>query len=156
VAGPELTLEDRRELSNVDRSGAPGRMDLFDGRKKNDVDAMSLRGLDILLLATRIGPEVLAGAELQRVHEDAHHDRLALVPRRAHQREMPRVQSAHGRHESDIRTCAARVEELGAKLAAGVSHLHPRSSTVSIRIAVSGASRPERVAAARTRRVTVT
>ena len=41
--------------------------------------------------------EVLSGAELRGVDEDAQHDPIRVDLRDAHQREMPLVQAPHGR-----------------------------------------------------------
>ena len=45
--------------------------------------------------------EILVGAELRRVDEDADDDEIARGPRGFDQRQMPRVQSSHRRHEAD-------------------------------------------------------
>ena len=49
----------------------------------------------------RVFVEILVRPELQRVHEDARHDAVAVLACEAHQVEMAFMQIAHGRDEGD-------------------------------------------------------
>ncbi len=57
--------------------------------------------LRIPLQVAGVGVEILAGAELGRVHEDRHHDEAGQLPGPVHQRQVALVQRAHGRDEPD-------------------------------------------------------
>jgi hypothetical protein len=51
--------------------------------------------------AGRVALEVLARAELNRVHEHAHHDTPVLLARSVDQAHVAGVQCAHGRDQPD-------------------------------------------------------
>ncbi len=70
-------------------------------RRPDQIGAEGAQLLDILGLVARIAGEVLVRTELGRVDEDADHDTLAGVESALDQRQMPAVQGAHGRHQSD-------------------------------------------------------
>ena len=77
VPWPELALEDRAELRDLDPGLEALGVHLLEGRREHEVDA-GLRGeREIVRLVTGIASEVGLG-ELGRIHEEAHHDRLAL------------------------------------------------------------------------------
>lgn len=56
---------------------------------------------------TRVAGQILIRPELGRVHEDAHHHGIRALGGQPHQTEVPLVQKAHGRHQSDDRATPA-------------------------------------------------
>jgi len=72
-----------------------------DRRDPEDVHPGPAREVTVPREVARIGGEILAGGELQRVHEDAHDDDVGLAARRLDEREVAFVQIAHRRDEAD-------------------------------------------------------
>ncbi len=101
VSRAEAALEDRAQLRDVDPGLEPGRIHLVLRRREDDVDPGRARELEIPLLVAGIVGEVGIVAELRRVHEQAHHEDVVLGAGRAQEGEVPFVQGAHRRHESD-------------------------------------------------------
>ena len=77
------------------------RVDFLGSGEKQRADALALAEARIARIVARILLEVARRVELDRVDEDRDHDRVGAPPRIAHQREMPVVQRAHGRHQGD-------------------------------------------------------
>ncbi|MCY1420916.1 hypothetical protein D9M71_365530 [compost metagenome] len=107
--------------------GLPGhavRVHLLDGRGEQQVAA----GLEQFLLVggegSRVLVEVFAGAELQRVDEDAGDNEIDPLRGFGHQRGMAAVQVAHGRHEADAFAFTARPRHGGAQFADGLDCIH--------------------------------
>ena len=63
------------------------------------------------LEGARITVEILIRAKLQAVDENAGDNRIAVRARLSHQRQMTRVQVAHGRYENDASALLERVAE---------------------------------------------
>ncbi|MCY1237853.1 hypothetical protein D9M72_505650 [compost metagenome] len=82
------------------------------GGRKQHIDALSLQLLDIVLQRARVLVEILVGAELQAVHEDRRHHRVAVLARQAHQRQVAFVQVAHGGNEGGAVLAAQLVPQL--------------------------------------------
>jgi hypothetical protein len=73
----------------------------FAGRK-NEIAAGRTQELAIVRERARIPVEVFTRGKLQSIDENAGHHRAAARQRRANQRQMPFVQTAHGRHQRYI------------------------------------------------------
>src|SRR5690606_15621610 len=112
--GPELALENAAQVTGrLDLETLRFRVHLAFTRSKQNVDvALALKLLDVGLQGARIAVEVLVGAELQPVDEDAGHDGAAMLARQFHQSQMPRMQVAHGGHERDMQLTAQLVAQL--------------------------------------------
>jgi hypothetical protein len=91
------------------------------------VDALECSQLRVAVLVARIGVEVLAGPELGRVDEEAHHDDVAVVTRLPHQGQMALVEVAHGGDQPDPLALAARLGESLAQLRLAADDLHART-----------------------------
>jgi hypothetical protein len=59
----------------------------------------------------RVLVEVFAGAELQAVDENAGDHRVAMLTRQFHQRQVARVQVAHGGHERHAQLAAQLITQ---------------------------------------------
>src|SRR5207237_695002 len=71
VTGAVHTFEDGAEVLDLDPGLEAWRVDLFGGRDEENVDAFLLGKPGVALLVAGIAVEILAGAELGRVHEQA-------------------------------------------------------------------------------------
>ena len=87
--------------ADLDRGGEAVGVDLLDRRRVDEVGPGLGGQAQVALLVARVALEVLAGAELGRVDEEAHHDHVALGAGGAQQREVALVQVAHRRHQAD-------------------------------------------------------
>src|ERR1044071_5893627 len=106
---PHGSTERQGQLLGLDRGLRGGPTNLRGGGKEKRVDAFVLQKPLVTLQVAWIRREVLAWTELHRVDEDRHDNALAALLGVAHQREMPLVQVAHGRHEHDAAIPAALV-----------------------------------------------
>ena len=87
----------------------------FGGRwREENVDGFFFKQLNITVEGAGIFCEILGGAELQRVYENGSGDGIAFRFCSAHQREMPVVQRAHGRDQSQTLSCVTRRTRSGA------------------------------------------
>ena len=77
------------------------RIHLFDRRVEQRVHAVFLEHAGVVIERARIRGKILAGAELQRVHEDTGDDSTAVQMSGSHEARVTHVQVAHGRHERD-------------------------------------------------------
>ena len=78
-----VTVEHVGETApDLDRGREAGRVDLTRLRRVDEVDARLRGDPQIGSSVARVGGEVLAGAELGGVHEQAHDDDLAALPGR--------------------------------------------------------------------------
>jgi hypothetical protein len=64
-------------------------------------------GGEIAREIARVAIEVGGVGELQRIHEDRHHDDIGDLGGALHERQVPRVQGAHGGDEGDNRACTS-------------------------------------------------
>ena len=104
----------------------PWRVDLGGRRREQDVGAGVRGQAGVALLVARVGAEVGGVLELGRVDEQRHDDDVARRARLRHEREVPVVQGAHGRHEPDAAAVAARGRKRGAQVGDGAQGLHAR------------------------------
>jgi hypothetical protein len=98
---PEHAFERAGEFLDLDPRLVPGRVELVDRGREEEVDAGVLGDGHIALLVARIALEILRGIELGGVHEQAYDDRIALVASSAEKREVPFVEGSHRRDEPD-------------------------------------------------------
>ena len=77
VAGAVLAFQRRAELGHVDPRLVAGRVHLGRGRGEDDVDPCLACDLEVARLVARVAVQVGRLAELRRVDEEAHHDRVA-------------------------------------------------------------------------------
>src|SRR5712675_633287 len=75
------------------------RVDFVLGRREHDVAAGGGEKLAIALESARIRGEILVRCELQAVDEYAGDHEVAALARGAYQRQVTRMQVAHGRHQ---------------------------------------------------------
>ena len=104
--------------ADLDRGREALRVDLLDGGRVDEVDAGLGGQPQVALLVARIAVEVLAGTELGRVDEEAHHDHVALGAGGAQQREVALVQIAHRRHQPDRPPLPAQLGSSAARSSA--------------------------------------
>ena len=78
----------------------------------------------VALGVARVGVEVGRVVELGRVHEQRHHDEVAVLARAAHQRQVTVVERAHRRDEPDPAAGAPGLEQLRAQLGDGADRVH--------------------------------
>src|SRR5436853_272796 len=78
--------------ADLDGGGGVKRVDLIDRGREDDVRPRLAGEAQVALLVARVAIEVLTGAELGGVDEEAHHHQVALGAGRADQREVPLVQ----------------------------------------------------------------
>ena len=166
VAGPRGALEDRGQRAGVDGDlRRTARVDLVDRRREEDVDALGLAERQVLVERARVAVEVLAGPELQRVHEQRHDQRGVAADLRAgasHQAGVARVHRAHRADQADALVTGAVGREQAGELRAGArehrghgvpqmcsrgetgasSDARDSSSTSRIRFARIGSTRP--------------
>src|SRR4029077_9723521 len=80
-------------------------VDLVDGWRPHDVDALFRAHRDVARLIPRVLPEVVRLAELTRIDEDRHDRRRVLGAGSRDERSMTGVEPAHRRHETDRSGC---------------------------------------------------
>ena len=102
VPRPRRALERFRRAAHLDGGGETGRIQLLDRGMKEEVYPRLGQQGGVALERPRIVLEVLARAELQRVHEDRGDDVRVLGPRRGHQRQVPPMQRPHRQHHADV------------------------------------------------------
>ena len=90
-------------------------------RREQHVDAALLELDAVGFERTRIPIEILVGAELQPIDEDAGDDAIAVAARDFHQRHMPGVQVTHCRHKCN----ALRLREAIAQRVRRLDDDHP-------------------------------
>ena len=96
-----FSFEAAGELLDIDPGLEAGRVELGRVWSEEDVDAGFLGDLRIAFLVARVGREVLVGAELRRVDEEAGDDKVVFGPGRTEEREMALVEGAHGGYEAN-------------------------------------------------------
>ena len=69
------------------------------GRCEQHVHVLGLQLFDVVLQRARVFIEVFVWSELQPVHEDTGNDRIAMLARQPHERQVAFVQVTHGRDE---------------------------------------------------------
>jgi hypothetical protein len=113
VPGPVRTLEHGAERADRHGRREPVRIHLRDRGSEDAVDALGGGDGTVARLVARIAVEVLARAELGRVHEEAHHDLVALGARAAQEGAVAGMERAHGGDEAEAhrrsRTAAAEL-----------------------------------------------
>src|SRR6516162_8151943 len=115
------------EAANGDGGGGrvwPGRVHLGHGRGEDDVGTGFGAHGDVGVERAGVERDVLRVAELQRVHEDAHHDDVALAGRPGDERDVALVERAHGRDEGDVAAGGAGAVELGPTAGGGLDDVH--------------------------------
>jgi len=115
VPGPRAALELRRHGPDLHSRGGSRRVHRLGRRLVDGVDLGRGKHRDVALGVARVAGEILARAELDRVHEDAHDHDVVLGARQLDQAQVPRVERAHRRHEPDRAA-------LSAPPARGVAH----------------------------------
>ena len=85
---------------------------VFVGREQN-VNPFALQFLAIGLKGSRVLVEIFVGRELETVHKNRCHHRIAQTSRNSHQREVTLMQIAHGGHEGGPKLPAQLGPEFG-------------------------------------------
>ena len=109
------------DRSGIDRGREIRRIHRGDVRRVDEIDAGLAQLHDVVVEGARIAVEILVRTELQRVDEDGGDDGRVLRARAFDQRQMPRVQCAHRRNQSE-RMC--RAGQLGPHLGRGSNDAH--------------------------------
>src|SRR5258706_14862436 len=95
----------------------------------------------------RVAREILVGAELQRVDEDADDDSVSELPRAVHEAQMTFVEVAHGGNEADGVAARALGARPGARLGKGgelaqlehaLLHLRKEVATLDVIVRTDG------------------
>ena len=92
--------------------------------REQQVDAQLLQQRSIAFQGARILGQIFRRAELQRIDEDGNRGHVAARLRRAHQRQMAFVQSAHGGHESQGLAVAGHLTASCLHLGDGCNAFH--------------------------------
>jgi hypothetical protein len=77
MAGSGVPFQHRSQGARVDGNLPRGRVKVGDARHEDDINAIRLADLKIILKGPRITRIVLAGPKLQRIDEDADPDHIA-------------------------------------------------------------------------------
>src|SRR5690606_28146806 len=103
-ARPEFAFENiSQRRRRLDAIALRFRVHLALIRREQYIDvAVALQLLDVRRERTRIPVEILVGAELQAVHENTRHHGVAVLTGKLHERQVARMQVAHGGHERDV------------------------------------------------------
>ncbi len=101
MAGPVGAVQPLADPADLDRGGKAGRVHRRDGRDENQIDARLLESGEIGRLAARIGGEILRWRELLGVDKERGDDPVAPAARGMHQRQVPRMDRPHRRHQPD-------------------------------------------------------
>ena len=88
---------------------AAGRVDRLHGRQEEQVAAGFVEHPGVALRLPGVAVEILAGPELRRVDEDRDDHERAAPAGDLDEREVPRVERSHGRHETDLHPVAAQL-----------------------------------------------
>jgi len=115
VAGTAGAVEAVAGAGDFNEGGCSGGRERFSGWSEENVNTGSGERGAVCVKGAWIAAEVLVGAELQGVDEDAGGNMSAIALCRIDKREMARVQRAHGGHKSE--------RAAAAKLAGSVLHL---------------------------------
>ena len=94
-------IEAFRKALDIYPGAKSGRINFSQLWREQIFDRSFFQFLAVGLKRTRIFLEIFPGAKLRGIHEDGCDDGLTLGKSRANERQMARVQRAHGRHESD-------------------------------------------------------
>jgi hypothetical protein len=122
VAGAELALERGGDLRRRDHDLLRRGVHLALVGGEGHVAAGALEHAAVVVERARVAVEVAAGLELQAVHEDRGRDAAPVAPGGLHQRDVPRVQVAHRRHERD----RALAREPRAQVGRGADEVHQK------------------------------
>ena len=95
---------------------------------KHHRHALAFQFVGVFLQGTRVAVEIFALAKLQAVDKNTHHHRIGMLVRRAHQRQMPLVQIAHGGHKSHFAGVFTPLPQLGN----GMNDLHNKYGPIQI------------------------
>ena len=79
----------------------PARIDLLRIRHEHEIAARGAQHLRIFRRRARVVREVLVGAELHRIYENARNEARRAAARRLDQADVARMQVAHGWHKGD-------------------------------------------------------
>ncbi len=101
MARPRAAFPTLRGLTRHDPDFRARWVHGVDQRREQQVDPASRGQAPVARQIARILGEVVVRPELERVDEDAEHDRVRPTARFIHQREMPLVEIAHGGHQAD-------------------------------------------------------
>ena len=96
-------VEDVLQVGRLDHVGLRRRINLFFVGDEHDVNARRAQLLAIRLQRTRVALEILLGAELQPIDENAHHRARSARLGEIDQLDVASVQIAHRRHEHVVR-----------------------------------------------------
>jgi hypothetical protein len=123
VTRPERPLEAERHALNNDRRGVSVWIDLGDSRQEQRIDTCGSREVCVPWLLARIRGQIGRVVELARVDEDRRDHVIAGAARGSKQGQVPLMQRAHRRNETDPRILPKSLELL-AHLADGAENLH--------------------------------
>jgi len=103
MPGPEASAQIVGQTGHLDLGHGLGirRVHFVYARHEQEVGPRITQFLRIGFRRSRIDAEILRRTELQRIDEDADDNAPRPPPRFRHQRQMARVEIAHGRHQSD-------------------------------------------------------
>ena len=100
VARARGPLEALRDPAHVDVGREALGVEVVPRGRVDGVHALAGEQVEVGVERARIAREVLARPELERVHEDADHHRVARGPRATHEGRVALVEGAHGGHEA--------------------------------------------------------
>jgi hypothetical protein len=85
MAGAVDALKHLVQVTNLHTGGGSRAIHLGRAGQVGGIHALHCQGRQVLLQASRVGLEVLAGAELEGIYEDAYDDPIVLFSRSANQ-----------------------------------------------------------------------
>jgi len=131
VAGARAALEQAADRTGGDAGlHGPGRVHLVDRGGEHRVDAEPGEGGAVGLEVAGVAVEILVGAKLLWVDEDRHDDAVGPPPGFVHQRHVPVVKRAHGRHKRHRLAGLAECAQRFRKLCLAIDGLHLFTCTV--------------------------
>ena len=101
VPGPGFSAQPLGDLRDVDGGDRSFRVHLLGSGGEQDIGTDLAAQDRVLFEVPGVGFEILAGSELGRVDEDAHHQGVVVLAGFPHQAEVTFVEVAHGGHETD-------------------------------------------------------
>ena len=101
MAGAEPAAEVLRKNLEIHERALPARIHLCDPGCEDEIGAAGFRKADVARERARVALIVVRAVELDRVDEDAHHNRATLGTRSLDQAAVAGMERAHGGHQAD-------------------------------------------------------
>ncbi len=110
MARPRRAAQAVLELRDLDEAAKIRRINCRRVRHKDQMDTLSGAKLNVFIQWPRVAGKILVGAELHRIDENRHDDKIARLPGCLDQTDVAGVQRAHGRYQPDRLPAAPRLQ----------------------------------------------